>query len=868
VTLSVRDSAYAITIGVVALGLYVATLQPDFGGPEDTPKFQFIGHVLGTPHPPGYPLYVLLSHLFVKLPLGTIAYRANLFSGVMAAVACALTYLIGRQIGSSRWPALCAALGLAAGASFWRSAVFAEVYSLAAVTVALTAMLLLSWRARSGPGRLLAAIAAFALGLGNHLIIVGLAPACVLYVLLRDVRALNARLVAGAFLIMLLGVSQYGFIVLRSRQEAPYLESRASSLSELVSVVTAERYAEQRFAFNPSVLLTEHVPAVASVIGRELRISGVLLLAAGLLYALRSRNAGAMFLTAGAAGMLAMVVNLSGDLKGFITPVMVLLWPLAGLGIGAVSRVLESTRMHRRIASAISIVVAAAMPVSNLAANYADADQSHATGAGTFLRSVYRQLPERAGVVAEDYFYDMAAHYFPLTGEAGGDRRIARVRFDAAAVREAARGTGSINGGHRIFAFAGAATFLGAEGLHFDRTMVVGPSLDEWLENLPDGTVIVGSAAYVAVPAEFSSRARRVGRARSFTAFALATGRAGGAWREEDSPIALAIVEPGVHISSLPAFGGAVRAFADDRHARIEVAGRTIAQVDAGLALAVFAKDGTFLRAIEFPSGEPLQVPFEEALYELKAEAACVDVTTDKWSDITPALSTGSWLTTLRTFGSVTIESAIAGGFGSGPRSSVLVGDGSAQSVPHDEVLLTELTRTGERRPVFRLALDRAPVGARARLRSGGAQSHITVCAHLPHSLFVEGRDQAVLRPDFESEAYFGAGWTDAERTATGPVRRAGRHATLLLPFEEGYRYRMSFEIVGTAAAGIDVTVNGVAAATCDLRENGPCEVDLLPAIVRDGLNTLTLTARGPEPPGHGPVLTFRGGRLRRFPGR
>src|SRR5215218_7529329 len=115
------DAAAALTVGVVALTIFVLTLQPDFGGPEDTPKFQFLGYVLGTAHPPGYPLYVLLSHLFVKLPIGTIAYRANLFSAVMAALACGLSYLLARQIGATRWPAVCAALGLAAGTSFWRN---------------------------------------------------------------------------------------------------------------------------------------------------------------------------------------------------------------------------------------------------------------------------------------------------------------------------------------------------------------------------------------------------------------------------------------------------------------------------------------------------------------------------------------------------------------------------------------------------------------------------------------------------------------------------------------------------------------------------------------------------------------------------
>src|SRR5215208_5755621 len=125
------DVVIAALTGCCALALYLVTLLPDLGGPEDSPKFQFLGHVLGTAHPPGYPLYVILSHVFVQLPIGTIAYRANLFSAVMAAIACSLAYVLARQIGTRRWYAACAALGLATGASFWRSAVFAEVYSLA-----------------------------------------------------------------------------------------------------------------------------------------------------------------------------------------------------------------------------------------------------------------------------------------------------------------------------------------------------------------------------------------------------------------------------------------------------------------------------------------------------------------------------------------------------------------------------------------------------------------------------------------------------------------------------------------------------------------------------------------------------------------
>ena len=192
--MTVRDTLCAVGIGVLALALYVATLQPDFGGPEDTPKFQFLGHVLGTAHPPGYPLYVMLSHLFTLIPIGTIAYRANLFSAVMAAVACALTYLLTRQIGAGRLAAGWAAAGLATGITFWRSAVFAEVYSLAAVLVTLTLVWLLAWGRTGRSAHLLAAAATFAAALGNHLTIVGVAPAAALYVLVRNPPSPDAEL--------------------------------------------------------------------------------------------------------------------------------------------------------------------------------------------------------------------------------------------------------------------------------------------------------------------------------------------------------------------------------------------------------------------------------------------------------------------------------------------------------------------------------------------------------------------------------------------------------------------------------------------------------------------------------------------------
>ena len=434
-----RDVVCALVVALLAGILYIATLQPDLGGPEDTPKFQFLGYVFGTAHPPGYPLYSMLSGAFVHLvPIGPVAYRANLFSAVMAALACGTVFLIARLLGASRWTAGCAALGLASGASFWRSAVFAEVYSLAAATAGLSLMLLLVWGDRLRPVWLLGAIAATAAAFGNHLTIVGVVPAYIVYVLVRDRKALTVRVVALATVFVLLGFAQYGFIVLRTKQHALYLESRANSFSELVEIVTAQRFAEQRFAYSLRTLLTVQLPVVTETMEEDLRLGGLVLVVIGIVAAVRRKRGGALLTLGAGLGMLWMVVNLGGDVKGFITPIMVFVWPFAAVGADGVCRAIAALS-RRRIAGLIAGgVAAAALPIVNVSANYKEADQSRMRENAEFFRALHAQLPDGAGVVTEDYFYDMSFYYYRVTREAPGGKRLFPVPFDAPIVRETA----------------------------------------------------------------------------------------------------------------------------------------------------------------------------------------------------------------------------------------------------------------------------------------------------------------------------------------------------------------------------------------------------------------------------------------------
>jgi hypothetical protein len=247
-------------------------------------------------------------------------------------------------------------------------------------------------------------------------------------------------------------------------------------------------------------------------------------------------------------------------------------------------------------------------------------------------------------------------------------------------------------------------------------------------------------------------------------------------------------------------------------------------------------------------------VPYGGAVYELVGELPCATVTADRWTDIGPVLAGGSWVATFASAGSIAIDMVVPEMADARTRSMVLIGDGNIRTTVAATVVTTTMTRAGESRPVFRLALDRVPFdgarggpsSAQARLRAGGARPSLRICAFSAvHPLIEPGRTSGVLRPDFESEAYFGAGWSDAQRTATGPVRRGEDGATLFLPLEPGVAYRLLLDLVPTNpddAFDVDVTLNGVSLGACRPHDTGACNLLVPPAAVVAGTNTLRLS--------------------------
>jgi len=258
----VRRIAAALLVGAAAFCLYQATLLPgfDFG---DTGSFQTSAASPLIRARDAYPLYFAIGRIFLRLAPGGPAHALNLASAVQAALACALFVLLAEELSGSLLAAIAAAIVFAGSYTFWSQAVIAEVYALHLVFVAASLLLLLRWHRQPSASRLGAFFAVYALGFGNHLSMVLLFPACVVFLLSaapRGWRSMFApRVVMLALLFACLGAAQYAwdFLAIWSAPQPP--ASLADAAARFWFDVTKTDWRDTMVLNVPASMLPDHL---------------------------------------------------------------------------------------------------------------------------------------------------------------------------------------------------------------------------------------------------------------------------------------------------------------------------------------------------------------------------------------------------------------------------------------------------------------------------------------------------------------------------------------------------------------------------------------------------------------------------------
>ena len=139
--------------------LYISTMAPTTSF-WDCGEFIATSYILGVPHPPGSPLFLLLGNVFSQIPLfADIGARVNILSPLASALSVMflyyiIVYLIEEFNGKSEniskiiinnMSAFIAALTFAVTDSHWFNAVESEVYALSTFFTAIVIWIILKW---------------------------------------------------------------------------------------------------------------------------------------------------------------------------------------------------------------------------------------------------------------------------------------------------------------------------------------------------------------------------------------------------------------------------------------------------------------------------------------------------------------------------------------------------------------------------------------------------------------------------------------------------------------------------------------------------------------------------------------------------
>jgi hypothetical protein len=166
--LGATDLVLVAALFLGSLILYAVTCARTVTG-EDAGEFLAAAHGFGVPHPPGYPLWLLLAWAADHLtPWASVAWRVSMVSALSSAAAN--TLLLAVMLKTLRWrvAAFAAAALFAVSRTHWTQAVIPEVYGLNTMFIAAQILLLVRLAEKPTGARLIALAAVSGLSATNH----------------------------------------------------------------------------------------------------------------------------------------------------------------------------------------------------------------------------------------------------------------------------------------------------------------------------------------------------------------------------------------------------------------------------------------------------------------------------------------------------------------------------------------------------------------------------------------------------------------------------------------------------------------------------------------------------------------------------
>jgi hypothetical protein len=437
-----------LVAAVAVLLVYRSTLLPGLYA-WDTGEAQTVLPLAGTMHPTGFPAYVAVGWLasIVLTPFGDPAFRVNLLSALLAALAVGTTVVLLTRLRVALPVALAAGAGLGLTPITWRIAVAADAHALHLALVALLVFALVRWerlvRARNAaPGddrargradrAIVLAAAVYGVAMANHGLTYLLAPAVGLYVLAVEPGVLRRPKLIVAALAACLGVAALLYLELPIRGgllRAPIVYGNPATWGGFWDIVLARQFQGDVVGLFGN--LGGKAASLVELVGAQLGPAGLLVVPAFLVTAWRAPRYALLSGVATGVTCLFAASYLNADIgRYYLGPalfawswiavaaggVVDLLLPVArrGLGAGAgPSRLVPSfertdarggtspARVAARGAVALLLGAALLVPTwQSLTARHDAIDRSADTATATWMRQALDALAPDAVVMS------------------------------------------------------------------------------------------------------------------------------------------------------------------------------------------------------------------------------------------------------------------------------------------------------------------------------------------------------------------------------------------------------------------------------------------------------------------------------------
>ncbi|HXH37541.1 MAG TPA: DUF2723 domain-containing protein, partial [Thermoanaerobaculia bacterium] len=426
------DTRFAAAVFVCAFALYLKTLTPAIG-PTDSGELTSAAWSLGNAHPPGFPFFLILTHLFTWLPVGSIAVRTNVATAFFAAVACALVALAAAEIllmprampaatapaqekrskkkrartkesdgrgrtdrtgrtgesdlrgpalrGPSSWVValimLTTGLLFAFSRTLWQFATVTEVYAINSALMAGVAWGMLRWARTREVRWLYAAALLFGLGLCVHHVTIGTGAVAIAVLITRvaGIRFWRSRTTVVAALLLAAGLLVYAYLPIAASRKPVMNWGDPASLSAVWDHVTGKQY--RTYIKTSEEQSSAQLDRYVGIVGRELGppwLPLVLLIAAAgivlLFIRLRTIFWYVVLFMIGNAAWFA-IYPITNDTEAYAIPTFIAVLFAFAFGASSIAE-LASGERGRRIAAGAML----ALPLISLVTTYPFRDRS------------------------------------------------------------------------------------------------------------------------------------------------------------------------------------------------------------------------------------------------------------------------------------------------------------------------------------------------------------------------------------------------------------------------------------------------------------------------------------------------------------